>query len=106
MTAMSSRFGACWRRGDPLASIGRLSGRFRLGSAISRCRVRSAPKLADVIGLNYTDTDGKTKYCYNSAIASCRIRLSGPDSLELTATRRAMFEILTDTRHADVPLLA
>ena len=60
----------------------------------------------DVIGLNYTDTDGKTKYCYNSAIASCRIRLSGPDSRELTATRRAMFEILTDTRHADVPLLA
>lgn len=60
----------------------------------------------DVIGLNYTDTDGKTKYCYNSAIASCRIRLTGPDSRELTATRRAMFEILTDTRHADVPLLA
>jgi hypothetical protein len=60
----------------------------------------------DVIGLNYTDTDGKTKYCYNSAIASCRIRLSGPDSRELTATRRAMFEILTDKRHADVPLLA
>jgi hypothetical protein len=60
----------------------------------------------DVIGLNYTDTDGKPKYCYNSAVASCRIRLSGSDSLELTATRRAMLEILTDTRHQEVPLLA
>ena len=60
----------------------------------------------DVIGLNYTDTNGKTKYCYNSAIATCRIRLSGTDSVELTASQRAMFEILTDTRHPDVALLA
>lgn len=61
---------------------------------------------ADVIGLNYTDTDGKTKYCYNSAIADCRVRLSSNESVELTATRRAMFEILTDSRRDDVPLLA
>jgi len=60
----------------------------------------------DVIGLNYTDTNGKTKYCYNSALASCRVRLSGGDSVELTATRRAMLEILTDTRLEDVALLA
>jgi hypothetical protein len=62
--------------------------------------------LEDVIGLNYTDTDGKPKYCYNSGIATCRIQLSGKDSADLTATRRAMFEILTDMRHEDVPLLA
>ena len=31
----------------------------------------------DVIGLTYTDTDGESKYCYNSALATCRIRLSG-----------------------------
>ena len=31
----------------------------------------------DVIGLTYTDTDGDSKYCYNSALATCRIRLSG-----------------------------
>ena len=61
---------------------------------------------ADVIGLNYSDTNGKTKYCYNSGIASCRISLSGSESLELTATRRAMMEILTDIRHEGVPLLA
>ena len=61
---------------------------------------------SDVIGLNYTDTNGKTKYCYNSAIATCRIRLSGTDSVELTATQRTMFEILTDARHPDVALLA
>ena len=62
---------------------------------------------SDVIGLTYTDTDGETKYCYNSALATCRIRLSGSGiaAAELTATRRAMFEILTDTR-TDVRLLA
>jgi hypothetical protein len=62
----------------------------------------------DVIGLTYTDTDGDTKYCYNSALATCRVRLSGGTiaATELTATRRAMFEILTDTRNAEVPLLA
>lgn len=61
---------------------------------------------SDVIGLTYTDTDGQSKYCYNSALATCRIRLSGKAGGELTATRRAMFEILTGTRHASVRLLA
>jgi len=62
----------------------------------------------DVIGLTYTDTDGDTKFCYNSALATCRVRLSGSRiaATELVASRRAMFEILTATRNADVPLLA
>ncbi|MGY4649101.1 hypothetical protein [Mycobacterium sp. URHB0021] len=62
----------------------------------------------DIIGLKYTDTDGAAKYCYNSAIASCRIRLAGNafERTELVATRRVMFEILTDTREDAVPLLA
>ena len=63
---------------------------------------------ADVIGLTYTDTDGGSKYCYNSAIATCRIQVAGKafERRELMATRRAMFKILTDTRHQAVPLLA
>ena len=63
---------------------------------------------ADVIGLTYTDTDGGSKYCYNSAIATCRIQLAGKafERRELLATRRAMFEILTDKPHDAVPLLA
>ena len=62
----------------------------------------------DVIGLTYTDTDGESKYCYNSALATCRIHLSGRAiaETELTATRRAMFEILTGAREKSVPLLA
>jgi hypothetical protein len=61
----------------------------------------------DVIGLTYTDTGGDSKYCYNSALATCRIRLSGSGmTAELVATRRAMFEILTDIRHPSVRLLA
>jgi hypothetical protein len=51
---------------------------------------------ADVIGLTYQDTTGKTKYCYNSALATCRIRMSDSafGDIELVADRRAMFEIL------------
>ncbi len=63
---------------------------------------------ADVIGLTYTDTDGGSKYCYNSAIATCRIQVAGKafERTALAATRRAMFEILTDTPQPAVPLLA
>jgi hypothetical protein len=62
----------------------------------------------EVIGLTYTDTTGKSKFCYNSALATCRVHLSGKgiEPVVLTATRRAMFEILTDTRNDEVPLLA
>ncbi|OYN80290.1 hypothetical protein [Mycolicibacterium sphagni] len=60
----------------------------------------------DVIGLTYTDTNGKPKYCYNTALADCRITLSGNGvDAELVASRRAMFEILTDERHSTVPVL-
>ena len=70
-----------------------------------RDRISARPR--DVIGLTYTDTNGKTKFCYNSALADCRIWLSGNGvDTELTASRRAMFEILTGHRHGDVPLLA
>jgi hypothetical protein len=63
---------------------------------------------SDMIGLHYIDTNGKIKFCYNSAVAICRIRLSGSafGAVELTATRRAMLEILTDKPQQDVPLLA
>ena len=63
---------------------------------------------SDVIGLTYTDTDGGSRYCYNSAIATCRMQLAGKafERRELLATRRAMFEILTDKPHDQVPLLA
>jgi hypothetical protein len=62
----------------------------------------------EVIGLTYTDTDGESKYCYNSALATCRIQLSGSGfaTTELTATRRAMLEVLSDTRNGSAPLLA
>jgi hypothetical protein len=78
----------------------------RVGERMIEGEIVTEP--ADVIGLAYTDTDGGLKYCYNSAIATCRIQLAGKafERQELTAARRAMFEILTDTRHDAVPLLA
>ena len=69
-------------------------------------RIVAEPR--EVIGLTYTDTSGTAKYCYNSAVATCRIALSGSGfgDVELVASRRAMFEILTDSSHPDVPLMA
>ncbi|HEY5151133.1 MAG TPA: hypothetical protein VIJ23_15210 [Mycobacterium sp.] len=77
----------------------------RVDGVEMRGEIRAEP--SDVIGLTYTDTNGGTKYCYNSALADCRITLSGNGTdTELTASRRAMFEILTDERNPAVPLLA
>lgn len=47
------------------------------------------------------------KYCYNSALAICRIRLrdSAFGDVELIASRRAMLEILLPEPHPTVPLL-
>jgi hypothetical protein len=76
----------------------------RVGDQMIEGEMSTEP--ADVIGLRYTDTDGQSKYCYNSAIATCRVQVAGKafERAELTATRRAMFEILTDTREEQVPL--
>jgi hypothetical protein len=78
----------------------------RVGDQMIEGEIVAEP--ADVIGLTYTDTDGGSKYCYNSAIATCRVQLAGTafERRELRAARRAMFEILTDTPNEDVPLLA
>jgi hypothetical protein len=78
----------------------------RVGERMIEGEITAEP--ADVIGLTYTDTDGTSKYCYNSALGSCRLQVAGKafQRAELIATRRVMFEILTDTREESVPLLA
>lgn len=78
----------------------------RVGDQMIEGEIIAEP--ADFIGLTYTDTDGGSKYCYNSAIATCRMQVAGKafERGELMATRRAMFEILTDKQHEQVPLLA
>lgn len=77
---------------------GRVDGVQMRGEITARAR--------DVIGLTYTDTDSSTKYCYNSALADCRVTLSGKGfDVELRASRRAMFEILTNERADAVPLI-
>lgn len=78
----------------------------RVGDQMIEGEIVAEP--ADFIGLTYTDTDGGSKYCYNSAIATCRVQVAGKafERDELVATRRAMFEILTDKQHEQVRLLA
>jgi hypothetical protein len=78
----------------------------RAGAATIDGEITAEP--ADVIGLTYYDTTGKAKYCYNSALATCRMRLrdSAFGDIELIASRRAMLEILLPEPHPTVPLLA
>ncbi len=56
-----------------------------------------APKEA-FVGLRYYNPPGGEKYCLNSKIASCRLRLSRPGKPDaiLESQHRAAFEILTD----------
>lgn len=76
----------------------------RVGEQMIEGEITTEP--ADVIGLTYPDTHGGVKYCYNSAVARCRIQVAGKafERTELV-TRRAMFEILTDDPLPSVPLL-
>jgi hypothetical protein len=78
----------------------------RAGAATVEGEITADP--SDVIGLTYFDTTGHTKYCYNSALATCRIRMrdSAFGNIDLTASRRAMLEILLPEPHPTVPLLA
>ncbi|MBX7433454.1 hypothetical protein JDV09_15240 [Mycobacterium sp. Y57] len=77
----------------------------RVGEQMIEGEITAEP--AEVIGLTYTDTHGGLKYCYNSALARCRMQVAGKafDRSELVSGR-AMFEILTDHRLDDVALLA
>ncbi|MGE0215201.1 hypothetical protein [Mycolicibacterium sp.] len=77
----------------------------RVGERMIEGHISAAP--ADVIGLIYPDTHGGQKHCYNSALAQCRIQVAGKafERTELVSDR-VMFEILTDDRLPDVPLLA
>lgn len=78
----------------------------RAGAATIEGEITADP--SDVIGLTYFDTTGHTKYCYNSALATCRMRLrdSAFGDIDLTASRRAMLEILVPEPHPTVALLA
>jgi hypothetical protein len=77
----------------------------RSGRATMEGEITADP--SDVIGLTYYDTTGHAKYCYNSALATCRIMLrdSAFGNVELVASRRAMFEILLSEPHPSVPVL-
>ena len=78
----------------------------RIGGQMIEGQIIAEPN--EVIGLTYTDTDGGSKFCYNSAVATCRMQVAGKafERAELVATRRVMFEILSGTRYEAVPLLA
>jgi hypothetical protein len=78
----------------------------RAGAATIEGEITADP--SDVIGLTYVDTTGHAKYCYNSALATCRLRMrdSAFGEIFLNASRRAMFEILLPEPHPTVPLLA
>lgn len=62
------------------------------------------------VGLAYANPPGGTKYCLNSKLAACEVRLTDkrlPGTVEVLATEhRAAFEILTDDRSHGVCIRA
>lgn len=76
----------------------------RVGEQMIEGEITTVP--SDVIGLTYPDTHGGVKYCYNSALADCRIQVAGKAFARAElVSHRAMFEILTDDALTAVPLL-
>lgn len=68
----------------------------------------SAPKEC-FVGLTYYNPPGGIKYCLNTKIASCELRLTDKASGEtehLSARHRAAFEILTDDRDHGIQIRA
>lgn len=56
------------------------------------------------VALRYLNPPGGTKYCLNSKIASCTLRVTTERTVTLATTSRAAFEILTDdASHGLVP---
>jgi len=64
-----------------------------------------APREA-FVGLRYYNPPGGEKYCLNSKIASCRLRLqrAGRPEIMLEARHRTAFELLTDRRDHGVEI--
>lgn len=68
----------------------------------------SAPRAA-FVGLRYANPPGGEKYCLNTKLASCELRLKQKHkhTEELLSTRnRAAFEILTDDQHHGIQIRA
>jgi hypothetical protein len=62
---------------------------------------------ADFVGLTYYNPPGGIKHCLNSKLADCQLTVTDKASgrqENLTARRRAAFEILTDDRAHGVPI--
>jgi hypothetical protein len=86
--------------------------RFRFETEAVRVTGRIAADLADFVGLSYRNPPGGSKDCLNTKVASCALTLvhkTGPERgrvEELSAERRAAFEILTDDRAHGVAIRA
>jgi len=70
------------------------------------------PLIPYSLGLNYRNPPGVSKYCLNSKIASCQLKIQHKQSGQwstpeiLFTKHRATFEILTDARDYGVEILA
>ncbi len=59
------------------------------------------------VGLRYFNPPGNDKVCLNSKLASCELRIRrGGEERVLRSAHRAAFEMLTDSGHPDVPIVA
>jgi hypothetical protein len=83
------------------AELGYFYWRFATGDDRIRVEGRIDADAADFVGLNYYNPPGGTKHCLNTKIARCTLTVVDHrrgTSEVLTASHRALFEILTDHR--------
>lgn len=116
MTPMVLRHGGrefalngAWQSLRAKASYRYFDWRFRCenSSAVIEGRISAAP--SDFVGLRYYNPPGGVKWCLNSKLAACTLRLHDKGSgrtEELVARHRAAFEILTDDEDHGVRIQA
>jgi hypothetical protein len=92
-------FTSIWRGLRARASYDYFTWRFAARSAAAELQGEIHAARDAFVGLKYYNPPGGVKYCLNSKIADCTLRLidfESRTSKTLRATRKAAFEILTD----------
>lgn len=91
-------FNAIWRGLRAKASYRYFEWQFATGDGDVRIEGEIRALKNAFVGLRYYNPPGGEKYCLNSKIASCRLRLQrrGQPDVTLESSHRTAFEILTD----------
>jgi len=77
----------------------------RIGSR--RLKVGITPRIEDLIGVEYADPQGGSRYCYHTEVADLEVALTdrGRDPIEIRLPAAAAFEFASESPLSDVPVV-